>query len=370
MKIPFLDLNRSQKDIRKQIDEAIKNVIDEGNFILGSQVNKFEEELNRYFGVKHSISVASGSDALFLALKAIDIKEGDEVITTPFTFFATAGAISRCNAKPVFVDIDQDYNINTEKIKEVITKKTKAIIPVHLFGLPCNMNKIMKIAKDYNLKVIEDSAQAFGTKFEGKKISSFGDAGCLSFFPTKNLGGVGDGGAIITNDDELAEKIRILRVHGSKPKYYNKYIGINSRLDTLQAAILLVKFPYLEKWNKQRNEAAKIYNDLLKNVKEISCPVYLNGRTYNLYSIIIDEENRRNKLMEYLTKEGIGTGIYYPFPLHLQECYLGLGYKEGDFPETEKVCKSILSIPLFPGITKEEQEYIVSKIKEFFIKGE
>lgn len=366
MQVQFLDLIRSQKEARVQIDDAIKNVVDNGNFILGEQVEKFEKKLTNYCGVKHAIGVASGSDALFLALKALDIKEGDEVITTPFTFFATAGAISRCNAKPVFVDINKDYNINPEKIKESITKKTKAIIPVHLFGLPCDMNKIMKIAREYNLKVIEDAAQALGTEFEGKKVCSFGDAGCLSFFPTKNLGGAGDGGAVLTNNDELAEKIKILRVHGSKPKYFNKFIGINSRLDTLQAAILIAKFPFLEKWNKQRNEAAEFYNSSLKNTNGIFCPSNIKGRTYNIYTIRLKSKNQKDLLKEYLTKAGIGNGIYYPFPLHLQECYNYLGYKKGDFPESEKACQEILSIPLFPGITKEEQEYILNKIREVF----
>ncbi|MBU4204845.1 DegT/DnrJ/EryC1/StrS family aminotransferase [Patescibacteria group bacterium] len=360
MKVEFIELKRQHQLIKKEINTAIQNVLDSGNFILGEEVKRFEEELAGYCGVKYAVGVASGSDALFLSLKALDVK--GEVITTPFSFFATAGAIFRAGARPVFVDIGEDYNINPDKIERAITKKTEAIIPVHLYGMPCNMQKIMEIAKKHNLKVIEDAAQALGTEFNGKKMGSFGDTGCLSFFPTKNLGCFGDGGAILTNNDGLAEKIRTLRVHGAKPKYFHKIIGINSRLDALQAAVLRVKLCFLEKWNKQRKEAAEFYNSSLRNLKNISCPVYVDGRTYNLYTI---RTKNRDELKEYLTKNEIGSEIYYPLPLHLQECYSFLGYKKGDFPEAEKACQEVLSIPLFPGITKEEQEYVVSKIKEF-----
>lgn len=365
MQVPFLDLNRSSREARTEIDEAIKRVLDTGEFILGKQVGEFEKELAVYCRVKHAIGVASGSDALFLSLKALDIGQGDEVITTPFTFFATAGAISRTGAKPVFVDICEDYNINPEKIEQAITEKTKAIIPVHLYGLACKMDEIMEIARKHNIAVVEDAAQAFGTEYKGKKVCSIGDTGCVSFFPTKNLGGAGDGGAVLTNNDELAEKIRILRVHGSKPKYFHKIIGINSRLDALQAAVLRAKFPFLDKWNKQRNEAAEFYNSHLRNTEGISCPAHAEGRTYHIYTIRTKNRESRDALKEYLAKAGIGTGIYYPLPMHLQECYLKFGYKQGDFPETERASEEVLSIPLFPSITKEEQEYVCSKISEF-----
>jgi len=386
----FLDLTLQYKSIKREVNEAIKRVLESGQFIGGKEVENFEKEIAKFCGVKYAISVNSGTDALFLSLKALGIGSGDEVITTLFTFIATAEVIANLGAKPVFVDINpQTFNIDPSKIEKAITKKTKAIIPVHLFGQMADMDEIIRIAKKYKLFVVEDAAQAIGAKikfpisnfqFSNKSqisksklkikwrmAGSIGDLGCFSFFSSKNLGAYGDGGMVVTNNKKLAEKIRLLRNHGSSPKekYLNLILGTNSRLDAIQAAILRVKLKYLKKWIKKRQEIANYYNQFLQGIGDIQVPEILLDRTHTFHQYTIRTKNR-DKLKKYLEKNGIPTMIYYPIPLHLQPAFKCLGYKKGDFPESEKASKEVLSLPMYPELSKKEQEFIVRKIKEFY----
>ncbi len=364
MKVPFLDLKRQYSAIKKEIDEAVFSVLSNTKFILGPEVKGFEEEVAAYCGTKFAIGVASGTDALLLSLRACGVKPGDEVITSSFSFFASAGVISRLGADPVFVDIDAEtYNIDPSRIEEKISPKTKAIMPVHLFGQCADMDPLMDVARRHNLKVVEDAAQSIGAKYKGKNAGTMGDFGCFSFFPSKNLGGAGDGGMVVTNDPDMAEMIRILRVHGSKPKYYHSIIGYNSRLDTIQAAILGVKLEYLDEWSKKRRKHAEVYNSAFKDLdlitpKEESFSYHI----YNQYTIAV---KKRDELRKYLKEREIGHDSYYPVPLHLQECYKFLGYKKGDLPVSEKKAEEVVSIPIYPELTQEEQEYVISTIKEF-----
>ena len=376
MKIPQLDLVVQYKSIKDEIDRAVLSVMEKGQFIIGENVKKLENDIAKFVGVKHGVGVASGTDALLISLMAIGIKPGDEVITTPFTFFATAGSIARLYAKPVFIDIDpKTYNINPNKLEDFLKKdyspKIKAIIPIHLYGQCADMDPILELAKKYNLKVIEDAAQSLGSTYKGKQSGSLGDLGCFSFFPTKNLGAYGDGGMVVTNDDDLAEKVRILRVHGSKPKYYHSMVGLNSRLDEIQAAILNVKFKYFLKWIEQKRKVAKIYNKLFKEklddkvITPFEAPY--NYHTYHQYTIRVDA-NHRDALRNYLKEQGIGTSVYYPLPLHLQKCFDYLGYREGNFPEAEKASKEVLSLPMYPEIEKNKQVEVAESTAEFFYK--
>ncbi len=360
MKIPMLDLNAQYEPIKEKVLQAMKDVFDSKRFINGPQIKELEEKIAEYCQCKYAIGVSSGTDAIIISLMAKDIGEGDEVITTPFTFFATAGSIYRVGAKPIFVDIDsKTYNINPNLIEEKITEKTKAIIPVHLFGQTAEMDIINEIAKKHNLYVIEDAAQAIGSEYNEKRAGSIGDVGCFSFFPSKNLGCCGDGGMVTTNDEELAEKIRILRAHGSKPKYYHKIIGGNFRLDTIQAAVLLVKFPLLEQWHKGRQDNAKYYGESLKDVVGVPYIENYNRMIYNQYTI---RTKNRDTLQQHLHESNIGNAIYYPVPLHLQVCFSYLGYKEGDFPEAEKAAKEVISIPIYPELSDEQKDYIVESV--------
>jgi len=364
MQIALLDLKGQYAAIKDEIRTAIDEVLESQYFILGPKVQQLESEIAQYCNAKHAIGVASGSDALLLSLMAIGVGHGDEVITSPYTFFATAGSISRLGAKPVFVDIDpKTYNINPQLVEEEITDRTKAVIPVHLYGQCADMEPILEIAEKHNLKVIEDAAQAIGAEYKGRKAGSVGDLGCLSFFPSKNLGGYGDGGMVVTNDEELAEKIRVLRVHGSKPKYYHSTIGCNSRLDALQAAVLSVKIKYLHGWSKKRSENAWLYEQLFQGM-DIATPYVEphNAHVYNQYTIRVKE---RDDLRAHLKAYGIGTALYYPLPLHLQECYAHLGHKEGDLPESEKASRETMSIPICPELTEEQQKYIVKAVQRF-----
>ena len=365
-KIPMLDLRAEYGYMKDEIDQAIKKCLEHQKWILGPEVEELERKVANYVMTKYAIGVASGSDALLISLMTIGIKPGDEVITTPFTFFATAGSIARLYAKPVFVDIDsKTYNIDPNKLEEFLAKnyrKTiKAIITVHLYGQCADMDPILELAKKYNLKVIEDAAQSLGATYKGRQTGSMGDAGCFSFFPTKNLGAYGDGGMIVTNDDDLAEKVRILRVHGSKPKYYHSMVGLNSRLDEIQAAILNVKFKYFSKWIEQKREKAALYNKLFqeKLPDEVVIPYEApyNYHTYHQYTIRV--KDKRDELRDYLKEKGIETRVYYPLPLHLQKCFTNLGYKEGDFPESEKASKEVLSLPMYPEIKKGDVSEIV-----------
>jgi len=390
--IKFLDLQTQYKSIKKEINLAIKRVLESGHFIGGEEVEKFEKEIAKFCGVKYAIGVNSGTDALFLSLKALGVGPGDEVITTPFTFIATAEVIANLGAKPVFVDIDpKTFNIDPSKIEKTITKKTKAILPVHLFGQMVDMDEIMRIARKYKLYVIEDAAQAIGAKikfpisnfqFSNKSqisksklkikwriAGTIGDIGCFSFFPSKNLGAYGDGGMVVTNNKKLAEKIWLLRNHGSSPKekYLNLILGTNSRLDVLQAAILRVKLKYLAKWSRERAEKADYYNKNLKGVGDIIAPVTASDRSHIFHQYTIRTKSR-DELQRYLKENGIPTMIYYPLPLHLQPALKYLGYKKGDFPEAEKASKEVLSLPVYPELKRKEQDFIVRKIKEFYAR--
>jgi len=374
----FLNLKAQYNSIKKEIDQAIKNVIQSSRFIMGPEVEKLEKNVAKYCDTKYGIALNSGTDALFLSLKTLRIKPDDEVITTPFSFIATAEVIANLGAKPVFVDIDsKTFNIDPEKIEERITKKTKAIILVHLFGQMAEMNEIMRIAKKQNLKVIEDACQAIGAKYQIKvnqksqwlKAGSIGNIGCFSFFPSKNLGAYGDGGMVVTNNKQLASKIKLLKNHGSskKDKYLNLTPGFNSRLDSIQAAVLNVKLKHLDKWTKARQKNAEYYNKHLKNINEIITPI-IPSYAFHVFNQYTIRAKKRNKLQTHLKKYDIPTQIYYPYPLHLQPAFKYLKYKKGDLPETEKSCEEVLSLPIYPELSKKQQDYIIKKIKEFYEK--
>jgi len=374
MPIPLLDLKAQYATIRDEIKPAIDEVLESQLFILGEKVIKLEEAIANYSGSKFAVGVASGSDALLLALMALNVGYGDQVITTPYTFFATAGSIARLGAVPVFVDIDpKTFNISPQKISECLTTispkdKIKAIMPVHLYGQCADMDPILAIAREHGLPVIEDAAQAIGSQYMGRKAGSIGDLGCFSFFPSKNLGGFGDGGMVTTNNETLAEKVAILRVHGSKPKYYHKVIGLNSRLDALQAAALLVKIKHLDQWTANRRKNADYYRERFqKNGLDefVGLPKTAEGN-FHIYNQFVTRVKHRDKLQQFLTQAGIGTEIYYPIPLHLQECFQYLGYKEGDLPESEKAARETLALPIYPELTTSQQDYVVDKIKEFY----
>ena len=363
MNVPFLDLKRQYASIKEELDQAVFSVLSHTKFILGPEVKAFEEKVTGYCGTEFAVGVASGTDALLLSLRACGVGSGDEVITTGFSFFATAGVITRLGAIPVYVDVDPDtYNIAPDKIEERITSKTKAVMPVHLFGQCADMDPITEIAKRHNLKVVEDAAQAIGSEYKGRKSGNLGDFGCFSFFPSKNLGAAGDGGMVVTNDSEMAESVRTLRVHGSKPKYYHPIVGYNSRLDALQAAILSVKLKYLDEWTKKRREHAEAYNAAFKDLDVIT-PVEedFNYHIYNQYTVALKD---RDRLREVLKENQIGHDVYYPVPLHLQECYKSLGYKEGDLPVTEKKAREVVSIPIYPELTEEEQNFVIETIRK------
>lgn len=368
MKVPMLDLHAQYEPLMPAIRRNLDMVFAEHHYIMGRQVKELEEKMQAFLQIKYAIGCASGTDALLLALKALEIDDGDEVITTPFTFFATASTIWRNNARPVFVDIDpRTYNIDPAKIEAAITDRTKAIMPVHIFGQPADMDAIMQIAKQHGLAVIEDNAQGIGSTWNGKMSCSFGEIGTLSFFPSKNLGAMGDAGMCLTNDEELAGKLRQLRVHGENPKYFHKWVGLNSRLDTMQAAILLVKLEALAQWSEGRRRNAAFYNEHLHGIPRITTPCIAPQACsiYNQYTLRCED---RDGLMTHLQDKGIGCAIYYPLPLHLQECFAGLGYKVGDLPVSETASQSVLSIPIYPELTQEQIEYVVAAIKEFYQK--
>jgi len=369
MNIPLVDLKAQYQAIKEEIDTAITRVLESGQFILGSEVKSFEEEISAYLGVKYAVGVASGTDALHLALLACGIGPGDEVITTPFTFIATAEAIAKCGATPVFVDIDsKTYNIDAAKIESKISQRTKAVLPVHLYGQSADMDTILELASRYNLKIIEDCAQALGAEYKGKKVGCMGDTGCLSFFPSKALGAYGDGGMIVTNSPETAEKVEILRRHGSKASYYHLIPGFNSRLDALQAAILRAKLGHLDDWNQLRREKAGLYARQLSQTDSIVLPYNEKHclQSYNYYTIRLKNSRiDRNKLRKYLKSEGIQTVVYYPLSLHLQEVYKPLGYKVGDLPESERAQEEVLSLPVYPELSEKQIEWIANALAEF-----
>jgi dTDP-4-amino-4,6-dideoxygalactose transaminase len=378
MEVPFFDLKTQFQSIEEEIKAALDDVFRTQQFILGPKVEALEEAIARYCQTRFAVGVASGSDALLVSLMALDIGPGDEVILPPFTFFATAGSVSRLGATPVFVDIDQDtYNINPSLIEKKITSRTKAIIPVHLFGQCADMDPILQIGKAKGLFVIEDAAQAIGGEYKPRpdakteKAGRMGDLGCLSFYPTKNLGAFGDGGMIVTGVPDLAERVRLLRVHGSQIKYYHKRIGINSRLDSIQAAILLVKLRHLEEWTEERRTKAanyqRLFQDLLPSVPGFRLPriQYQNRHIFHQYVV---RAPRRDRLRQFLKQEGIGTEIYYPQALHLQECYPFLKHKRGDFPVSERATEETLALPIYPELAEDQQAYVVDRIKAYYGK--
>ncbi len=364
MKLPFIDLKTQYELYKSEINREILGVLESTQFILGPQVTKLEENLANFTGSKHVVSCSSGTDALLIALMALDIKAGDEVITTPFTFIATAEVIALVGAKAVFVDIDEEtYNINPSLIEEAITEKTKAIIPVSLYGQCSNMDEINEIAKKHNLYVVEDGCQSLGATYKNRKSCNLSDIGCTSFFPSKPLGCYGDGGAIFTNDDLLAKKLRTISNHGQEERYKHKYIGINGRLDALQAAILNVKIKHFNNEIKAREEIGARYNRLLEN-SAVTPPKILKDRTsvFAQYSIL---SKNRTELISKLNQAGIPVAVHYPISLHQQEAFAPLGYKDGDFPVSEKISKEIMSLPMSPFLTKEQQDLVVNSIKEF-----
>ncbi|MCI0664409.1 MAG: DegT/DnrJ/EryC1/StrS family aminotransferase [Acidobacteria bacterium] len=368
MNVPLIDLRAQFDTIRAEVMAAVERVFESQQFILGQEVETFERAVADYCRVRHAIGCGSGSDALLLALMALGIGAGQEVITVSHSFFATAGCIARLGARPVFVDVNlDDFNLDERRLERAITQRTAAIIPVHLFGQCAEMDRILEIAERYQLPVIEDAAQAIGAEYYGRRAGTMGVIGCFSFFPTKNLGGAGECGLLTTNDDALAEKLRLLRVHGMQPKYYHRMIGINSRPDALQAAVLRVKLKYLDQWSEGRRQNAARYDELFARagLEEVVTPLTRPNRhhIFNQYTIRC---SRRDDLMDYLREEGVGCEIYYPVPLHLQECFGDLGYGEGDLPVTERVALESLSIPIYPELTSEMQELVVDKITAFY----
>jgi dTDP-4-amino-4,6-dideoxygalactose transaminase len=372
--VPAFDIKQQYLTIESKISRAVLEVLSSGRYIGGPGVEGFEKQFAAYHGVNECVACNSGTDALYLSLRALDIGVGDEVITTSFSFFATTEVISAVGAIPVFVDIDPTtFNLDVSKISAAITKKTKAIMPVHLFGLPVDMKALMEIAHSHNLAVIEDCAQATGASWEGQKVGSIGNIGCFSFYPTKNLGGCGDGGAITTNDREIADKIRLLKEHGSKTRYIHEEVGVNSRLDALQAAILQIKLPYLDIWNEQRQKIATYYYQHLGQISGITPPQELLGGigVWNQYTIRVSSQERNGASSKYrdwvrtaLQERGVNTMVYYPVPLHLQPVYKCLGYECGKLPVSEAACDQVISLPMFPELTQEQQDRVIYGLKD------
>jgi dTDP-4-amino-4,6-dideoxygalactose transaminase len=365
MQVNFVDLKAQYLTIKPEIDRAIEGVITNTAFVLGKAVEELEKKFAGYCEVKHCLGVNSGTSALIMALQALGIGEGDEVITTPNTFIATAEAISQAGAQPVFVDIaENSYNLDPTKLEKAITKKTKAIIPVHLYGQPADMDPILKIAEKHKLPIIEDSCQAHGALYRGQKTGSLGLVGCFSFYPGKNLGAYGEGGAVTTNSDEIAQKIKMLRDHGSAKKFYHEYIGNNCRLEGIQGAVLSVKLDHLDDWNVKRRKNADLYRKYLKGTGVILPEEMPYAKhVYHVFCIRVKE---RDKLIDFLKQKGIFTNIHYPIPIHLQKAYSFLGYKTGSFPVTERVVDEILSLPMFAELTEEQIKYTADSIKEFY----
>ena len=377
LKVPLLDLQPQLKSIESELKAAVTEVLESTQYVLGPKVEALESAIAEYTGTAHAIGVSSGTDALLASLMALDIGPGDVVVTTPYSFFATAGAIARLHAQPAFVDIDPDtYNMDPGALRDWFAANTdkrdrvKAILPVHLFGQCADMDPIVKIAQDYEVPIIEDAAQAVGAVYPSaagaKKAGSMGAMGCFSFFPTKNLGGIGDGGMVVTNDAELAEKVRRLRNHGMEPKYYHAMTGGNFRLDSIQAAVLLVKLPHLERWHAMRRENAAYYDERF-NVEGLKKPSLAYGRDRHIYNqYVVAVSGRRDELRAHLNEQEVGHEVYYPVPLHLQECFKGLGYAQGDFTNSENAAASTLALPIYPELTRAMQDYVVEKIAAFY----
>ncbi len=386
MNVPLLDLKKQYQSIKEEVEEAVLRVTRSQMLILGKEVEKLEQTIAQYCGAKYAIGVSSGTDALLMSLMTLDLKPDDEVILPTYSFFATAGVVARLNAKPVFVDSNPiTFNIDVDKIKEKITSKTKAIIPVHLYGQCADMEEIMKISEEFNIPVIEDGAQAIGCQYkDGNKAGTFGLMGCFSFYPTKNLGGFGDGGMIVTNDEQVADTLREMRNHGMYPKYYHGFIGGNFRLDAIQAAVLNVKFPHLENWHEARRKNADLYTKLFvekglaneEGVTEFSKnnsvllpkPVYkeTGHKNYHIYNQYVIHVQNRDELREYLSEKNIGTEVYYPVPFHKQECFNYLNPNDNDYPVANKLSKTTLALPIYPELSNEQINYVVETIYNFF----
>ncbi|MDD5109065.1 MAG: DegT/DnrJ/EryC1/StrS family aminotransferase [Candidatus Omnitrophica bacterium] len=367
MNIPTLDLKKQIEPIRQELDAAIKEVIDNTSFILGSGVDKFERHVTEYSGAKYAIGVSNGTDAISLAMLALGIKPDDGVICPAFTYYATAGAVANIGAVPVFADIDCDtYNISLESVEKILSRKNKfkikAIIPVHLYGACADMDGVLKLARQYKIKVVEDTAQAFGAEYRGKKAGTLGDCGTVSFYPGKNIGAFGDAGLILTNIKNLAEKIRIFRNQGNKDKYYHLFLGRNNRLDSIQAAVLDVKLKYLDIWNKKRQEVAQYYNRNLAGLN-LKLPVVARNSTHIYHQYVLRAQVSNKSFVDYLQTKGIDSRVFYPVPLHLQKCFKYLGYKTGNFPEAEKAAKQTFTLPIYPELTLEEKNYIISQVE-------
>ncbi|MFH0797066.1 MAG: DegT/DnrJ/EryC1/StrS family aminotransferase [Candidatus Omnitrophota bacterium] len=367
MQVLILNLKRHYLAAKAEIDAGLAEILESQRFIRGPQVKTLEDEVARYTGSEFAIGVASGTDALLLSLEALDLKPGDEVITTAFTFVATAETILHTGAVPVFIDIDPaSFNLNPDKIKTALTRNTKGILPVHLFGLSADMSPILEIAQENGLWVLEDCAQAFGSAYQGKKVGGFGKSSAFSFFPSKNLGGFGDGGMVTTSDPQLAETVRTLSEHGGKNKYNVTMLGHNSRLDTLQAAILLAKLKYVDTWNENRRRIANIYQKELTGIPDLLLPAEPSGyyHTFNQFTI---RTQKRDQMQKFLQDNGIGTAIYYPYPLHQQELFRRTSRVSNTLTETERAAKEVISLPIDPLLTGEEQDYVITKIKEFYV---
>ena len=372
IQVPLLDLRQQHAALRDELRAAVERVLDSQQFILGEDVRLLETELARYTETRHAVGCGSGSDALLLALLALDVKEGDEVVTTPFTFFATAGAIARTGARPRFVDIEpHTYNIDPAQIAGALGERTRAIMPVHLYGQCAEMDEILRVAGEHAIPVIEDAAQAIGAQDRKRQAGAMGDVGCFSFYPTKNLGAAGEAGLVTTQTDALAARLRRLRVHGGATEYHHEEVGFNSRLDTLQAAVLRVKLPHLDSWSEARRERAGIYTRLLADagLNELVTPPFVREDARHIFHqyIIRVPASHRDSLIEHLKASGVGTKVYYPVPLHMQECFSYLGYREGDFPESERAARETLALPMFPELTLEQQTYVVETIGRFFL---
>lgn len=376
MTVPLLDLQAQYQSLKSELDSALLTVAERQLFILGPEVERLERSMEEFIGVRHALGVSSGTDALLLVLMALGIGPGDEVIVPSFSFFATAGVVSRLNARPVFVDIDPvTFNVDPEAVRNAISERTKAIIPVHLFGQSADMDRLMAVADEHGIPVVEDAAQAIGVQYrDGRRVGSIAPVGCFSFFPTKNLGGFGDGGLVTTNDDDLYERLRIMRVHGEVKKYHHSVVGGNFRLDELQAAVLSVKLPHLDSWSAGRRENADRYREFFGRggaaAEHVVLPEAIyrhSGATdYHIYNQYVVRVGRRDELRDWLGEHGVGSAIYYPVPFHLQECFADLGYREGEFPVSERAAAEVLALPVYPELREEQIEYVVETINEFY----
>ena len=369
MKVPLLDLQGQYQELREELLAAVTRVMDSQRFILGAEVRALEMEIAQYCGTVHAIGCASGSDALLLALMALDVKSGDEVITTPFTFFATGSAITRLGARPVFVDIDPlTYNIDPIAVAEAITERTRVIMPVHLYGQCAEMDELLSLGAKHGIPIVEDAAQAIGSEDAGRRAGSLGTIGCFSFYPSKNLGGAGDSGILTTNDSGLAQRLRTLRVHGGEIEYRHSEVGINSRLDELQAAVLRVKLTQLDRWSNRRRENARSYDELLRRQRfqfELIPPFVREEARHIFHQYVVRVPKYRDELVKHLAQNGIGTGIYYPIPLHRQECFSFLGYREGELPESERAARETLALPIYPELSEAQQRHVVAALSSF-----